>query len=261
MMRITLIGTGRVANHLALVLAKKHRIVQVFSRDKQNAQNLADRVNAEAINQIEQLNRQTDLVIIAVSDQAISELIKNVSQYVPDSLIVHTSGSTSLSVLTESHLRAGVFYPLQTFSFEREVNWSDTPLFVEATNTQDLNVLTELANELSDCVYQYSSKQRQTLHLAAVFACNFSNYCYDMAKQIVDAESVDFNLLFPLIMETANKATQNDPQKMQTGPAMRGDQNILSKHRNLLINAHRADLENIYKIMSDGIYERQNKPF
>ena len=239
-MRITLIGAGRVANHLALVLEKKHRIIQVFSRDKQNAQNLADRVNAEAINQIEHLNRQTDLVIIAVSDQAISELIKNVSQYVPDSLIVHTSGSTSLSVLTESHLRAGVFYPLQTFSFEREVNWSDTPLFVEATNTQDLNVLTELANELSDCVYQYSS---------------------DMAKQIVDAESVDFNLLFPLIMETANKATQNDPQKMQTGPAMRGDQNILSKHRNLLINAHRADLENIYKIMSDGIYERQNKPF
>ena len=204
-MRITLIGAGRVANHLALVLEKKHRIIQVFSRDKQNAQNLADRVNAEAINQIEHLNRQTDLVIIAVSDQAISELIKNVSQYVPDSLIVHTSGSTSLSVLTESHLRAGVFYPLQTFSFEREVNWSDTPLFVEATNTQDLNVLTELANELSDCVYQYSSKQRQTLHLAAVFACNFSNYCYDMAKQIVDAESVDFNLLFPLIMETANK--------------------------------------------------------
>ena len=100
----------------------------------------------------------------------------------------------------------------------------------------------------------YSSKQRQTLHLAAVFACNFSNYCYDMAKQIVDAESVDFNLLFPLIMETANKATQNDPQKMQTGPAMRGDQNILSMHRNLLINAHRADLENIYKIMSDGIF-------
>jgi predicted short-subunit dehydrogenase-like oxidoreductase (DUF2520 family) len=91
--------------------------------------------------------------------------------------------------------------------------------FVEASNHEDLSFLTALANSLSQRVYQYSSKQRQTLHLAAVFACNFSNYCYDMAKQVVDAEQVDFSLLFPLILETASKAVANDPKEMQTGPA------------------------------------------
>lgn len=255
-MKITLIGAGRVATHLAKALKKQHQIVQIFSRDLQRAQALASQVNARAIHDMSQLESQTDLVIIAVSDQAISPVIQAISPYLPDHLIVHTSGSTSLSALQDSHRRAGVFYPLQTFSFEREVDWAATPLFVEATEQQDLAVLTQLANSLSQRVYQYSSQQRQTLHLAAVFACNFSNYCYDMAKQIVDAEQVDFSLLYPLITETANKATQNEPKQMQTGPAMRGDKNILNMHSQLLAVAQRPDLKNIYTLMSDGIYHR-----
>jgi predicted short-subunit dehydrogenase-like oxidoreductase (DUF2520 family) len=139
---------------------------------------------------------------------------------------------------------------------ERVVNWSDTPLFVEAVRQQDLTLLTDLANSLSQRVYQYSSKQRLTLHLAAVFACNFSNYCYDMANQIVDAEQVDFSLLYPLILETANKATVNNPKDMQTGPAMRGDQNILNMHCQLLVEVGRSDLENIYRLMSESILKR-----
>lgn len=255
-MKITLIGAGRVATHLARALKQQHQIVQVFSRDLQHAETLADQVNTQAINQVNQLDPQVDLVIIAVSDQAISSVIESITSYLPENLIVHTSGSTSLSVLQNTHHRAGVFYPLQTFSFERNVNWAETPLFVEAAEQQDLAFLTELANSLSHRVYQYSSKQRQTLHLSAVFACNFSNYCYDLAKQIVDAEQVDFSLLYPLIMETANKATQNDPKQMQTGPAMRGDQNILKMQRHLLAETQRNDLENIYALMSEGIYKR-----
>ena len=257
-MRITLIGAGRVATHLALALKTQHQIVQVLSRNLQHAQRVADKVHTQAINQVEQLNSQTDLVIIAVSDQAIEPIIQSIKVYLPQCLIVHTSGSTALSIIEHHHKRAGVFYPLQTFSFEREVNWSETPLFVEASQQQDVELLTTLANSLSNNVYQYSSKQRQTLHLAAVFACNFSNYCYDMAQQIVDAEQVDFSLLYPLILETAEKATHNNPQQMQTGPAMRGDQNILNLHTQLLAAFNRADLAQVYALMSEGICKRHH---
>lgn len=257
-MRITLIGAGRVATHLAKVLQLQHQIVQIYSRDLQHAQTLADQVNSQAITEVEQLDPQTDLVIIAVSDQAISSVIQAITQYLPDNLIVHTSGSTDLAVLEQKHPRAGVLYPLQTFSFERAVNWSETPLFVEAVQAQDLTLLTDLANSLSQRVYQYSSTQRLTLHLAAVFACNFSNYCYDMAKQVVDAEQVDFSLLYPLILETANKATTNNPKDMQTGPAMRGDQNILNMHRQLLVDSNRTDLQDIYRLMSESILKRHH---
>jgi len=257
-MRITLIGAGRVATHLAKVLQLQHQIVQIFSRDLQRAETLADQVNAQAITELQQLDPQTDLVIIAVSDQAISSVIQAITQYLPDNLIVHTSGSTDLAILEQRHPRAGVLYPLQTFSFERAVNWSETPLFVEAVQAQDLTLLTDLANNLSQRVYQYSSTQRLTLHLAAVFACNFSNYCYDMAKQVVDAEQVDFSLLYPLILETANKATTNNPKEMQTGPAMRGDQNILNMHRQLLVDSNRTDLQDIYRLMSESILKRHH---
>lgn len=257
-MRITLIGAGRVATHLAKVLQLQHQIVQIFSRNLQHAQTLAEQVNAQAIDDVQQLDAQTDLVIIAVSDQAIRSVIDSIAPYLPENLIVHTSGSTALSVLEQRHPRAGVFYPLQTFSMERDVNWKDTPLFVEAAQQQDLTLLTELANSLSQSVYQYSSTQRLTLHLAAVFACNFSNYCYDMAKQIVDAEQVDFSLLYPLILETANKATANNPKDMQTGPAMRGDQNILSMHSQLLADSNRLDLQNIYRLISESILKRHH---
>lgn len=257
-MRITLIGAGRVATHLAKVLQLQHQIVQIFSRDLQRAETLADQVNAQAITELQQLDPQTDLVIIAVSDQAISSVIQAITQYLPDNLIVHTSGSTDLAILEQKHPRAGVLYPLQTFSFERAVNWSETPLFVEAVQAQDLTLLTDLANSLSQHVYQYSSTQRLTLHLAAVFACNFSNYCYDMAKQVVDAEQVDFSLLYPLILETANKATTNNPKEMQTGPAMRGDQNILNMHRQLLVDSNRTNLQDIYRLMSESILKRHH---
>ncbi|NIE98370.1 DUF2520 domain-containing protein [Acinetobacter sp. Tr-809] len=257
-MRITLIGAGRVATHLAKVLQLQHQIVQILSRDLQHAQTLANQVKAQAINEVQQLDSQTDLVIIAVSDQAISSVIEAITQYLPDNLIVHTSGSTDLAILEQRHPRAGVFYPLQTFSMERAVNWRGTPLFVEAAQQKDLTLLTDLANSLSQRVYQYSSTQRLTLHLAAVFACNFSNYCYDIAKQVVDAEQVDFSLLYPLILETANKATTNNPKDMQTGPAMRGDQNILSMHSQLLADSNRIDLQDIYHLMSESILKRHH---
>lgn len=254
-MRISFMGAGRVAHHLAHVLSQHHQIVQIYSRTLATAQTLATQVKATATTNIEELNPEIDLVIIAVSDQAIASVISNVHQQLPKVLIVHTSGSTDIEVLAQIHARAGVFYPLQTFSLEREINWSDTPIFVEAKSEDDLVLLAELANQLSTRVYSYTSAQRLSLHLAAVFACNFSNYCYDMAKQVVDAQHVDFSLLYPLILETANKVLNNDPKQMQTGPAMRGDQNILKMHEQMLQKTQREDLKNIYQLMSQQILQ------
>ena len=257
-MRISLIGAGRVATHLGCVLLKRgHEIVQVYSRDVNHAEALASQISADAVSDITQLNTDIDLAIIAVSDQAISQVIEQLSNVLKDVLIVHTSGSTHLKVLTQHHARSGVFYPLQTFSFEREIAWSETPLFVEASSEQDSQLLNILAGQISQRVYLYSSEQRLSLHLAAVFACNFSNYCYDMAKQVVDAKQVDFSLLYPLILETAKKATEHDPRQVQTGPAMRGDQNILNMHQQMLVDSGREDLQQCYQMMSEQISKRQ----
>ena len=255
-MRISLIGAGRVAHHLAYVLKAQHQIVQIYSRSLDNAQHLATQVGAAAIAQVSELNAEVDLVIIAVSDQAIAQVIQEIHPYLSHALVVHTSGSTKLDVLQQHHERSGVFYPLQNFSLEREIDWAQTPLFIEAAFAEDQQVLFNLANSLSSRVYAYTSEQRLSLHLAAVFACNFSNYCYDMAKQVVDAKQVDFSLLYPLILETAHKTTQNEPHHMQTGPAMRGDQNILKMHQDLLAAGQQHALAEVYALMSQQILER-----
>ena len=181
-MRISLIGAGRVAHHLAKALMSQHEIVNIYSRSFDKATDLAQVVHAKAVSHFQQLNADVDLVIIAVSDQSIPSVISALTEYLPNVLIVHTSGSTALSVLSTQHARAGVFYPLQTFSLEHEIDWSNTPLFVEATENTDLQRLHTLAESLSQRVYSYSSAQRLSLHLAAVFACNFSNYCYVFNK-------------------------------------------------------------------------------
>ena len=254
-MRISFIGAGRVAHHLAMILSQQHQIMQIYSRTLASAQILAEKMGATATIDLLEIKPEVDLVIIAISDQAIASVSAALCPQLSDTLIVHTSGSTDIDVLAQIHRRAGVFYPLQTFSLNRQIPWVDTPIFVEAQTEDDLLILTQLAKQLSTRVYAYSSKQRLSLHLAAVFACNFSNYCYDMAKQVVDAQQVDFSLLYPLILETARKAIEHDPQQVQTGPAMRGDQDILSMHEQMLQNAQQEDLKNIYHLLSQQILQ------
>lgn len=255
-MRISFIGAGRVAHHLASALKQYNQIVQIYSRTWEKSQHLAEQVAAQACPSLTDLSSEIDLLILAVSDQSIAAIIAEVAPLLPEVLIVHTSGSTDLQILQQQHPRSGVFYPLQTFSLEREVDWKQTPLFIEAANENHQKQLLDLAQQLSKRVYAYSSQQRLSLHLAAVFACNFANYCYDMSKQIVDQTQVDFSLLYPLILETAAKATQNDPKMMQTGPAVRGDVNILQMHQSILVDLKRPDLAEVYTLMSQQIMQR-----
>ena len=256
-MRISFIGAGRVATHLAKAFSTHHEIVDICSRSLESSSRLARLVGAQACAQAYDMRGDIDLLVIAVSDQAIAKVIGDVAKFFEDVLIVHTSGSTNIQVLTQAHQRSGVFYPLQTFSLEREIDWLSTPLLIETAVKEDQKILVHLAESISKNVYSYNSEQRLSLHLAAVFACNFSNYCYDMAHQIVDAQSVDFSLLHPLILETAHKATQYAPHTVQTGPAVRGDQNIIQMHTHMLEEANRMDLSAIYECMSVGILKRK----
>lgn len=259
-MKISLIGSGRVATHLAMALQQfGHQIQQIYSPNLSNAQRLATRLSAMATDDLLQIDSDIDVLIIAVKDQAIAQVAAQLPDSLAQVLLLHTSGSTDLAVLQQVHQRCGVLYPLQTFSFEKAVDWSGVPLLIEAHQAEDLMLVQTLANSLSQRVYVYSSAQRLSLHLAAVFACNFSNYCYDMAKQVVDGTAVDFDLLYPLILETAQKATQFNPKDVQTGPAVRQDQKILQMHQQLLQKQQRSDLADIYQQMSQAIQFRHTQ--
>lgn len=259
-MKISFIGSGRVGTHLATALHQLgHQIQHIYSPNLTHAQQLATQVKAHAVNDLLQIDAEIDLLIIAVKDQAIAQVAEQLPKQLANVLLVHTSGSTDLNVLQKFHERCGVLYPLQTFSFEKSVDWSQVPLLIETHQSQDLCSLEDLAQQLSQRVYVYSSAQRLSLHLAAVFACNFTNYCYDMAKQVVDGASVDFSLLYPLILETADKATLFNPKDVQTGPAVRQDQQILQMHQELLQKQQHGDLVEIYQKMSNAIQHRHHK--
>src|SRR6201996_2566927 len=223
-MRITLIGSGNVATHFGAAFKNAgHRIVQVYSRDMQNAALLAYHVGAEAIDNLEQINTETEIFIISVKDDAIGPIVEKLAVY--DKLTAHTSGATSIDVLRAFTDSAGVFYPLQTFSKTKEVNFRSVPLCIEGADEQITKQLIELAQTVSNNVYKVSSAQRKVLHLAAVFACNFPNYLYNIAQQLLAKDNLDFNLLRPLIDETAEKVQTQLPQAVQTGPAVRNDEN------------------------------------
>src|ERR1700731_1989037 len=180
-MRITIIGSGNVATHLAAAFKNAgHRIVQVYSRDMQNAALLAYHVGAEPIDDLNQVNPETDIFIISVKDDAIISIAKTLSKH--QKLIVHTSGATDLSSLSAFTSNAGVFYPLQTLSKNKEVDFFTVPLCIEGADEAITQELEQLAQTISNHVYRINSEQRKILHLAAVFACNFPNYLYAIAQ-------------------------------------------------------------------------------
>lgn len=256
-MNISLIGAGRVATHLATALhAQNIQIQHVFSRNIDHAQHLAQQVDAIALENISQLT-QAELLLIAVSDAQIAVVAKQLAGMNYTGLVAHTSGSTHLQVLQMENLRSGVFYPLQSFSFDQPIDWENTPFFLEAVQPADLEQLDQLANTLSKRIYHYDSEQRLSLHLAAVFASNFSNYCYDIAEQILQQHQVDQHLIFPLILQTAQKMQTNSAQQNQTGPARRHDQNIIDLHLDML-KLH-PEWQDIYALLSHAIKHRHAK--
>ena len=244
-LNIVLIGAGNVASHLGPALhAAGHRIAHVYSHTLANAEALANTVSATASNSLDQLPNTADLYLIAVKDDALPAVAAQLS--LGNQLVAHTSGTKPLSVLEGVSSNIGVFYPLQTFSKAKTVDLSSVPFLIEGSET-----LETLARQLSNTVQRINSGQRKQLHVAAVFACNFTNHLYAIADALLAENNLSLDLLRPLIKETAEKIEQATPRDMQTGPAIRHDQNVLQEHASLL--AQHPEWQQLYQLLSSSI--------
>jgi predicted short-subunit dehydrogenase-like oxidoreductase (DUF2520 family) len=253
-MRIVFIGAGRLATNLSMALRRSgHEIVQVYSRTEKSAKELAHKTVAEPLTKINRIIGDADLYILSVTDDAIDEVMNQFPH--KNVFMVHTAGSVSMDVLHDRTNDYGVFYPLQTFSMKGgNVDFADIPICIEANTEENLKTLEQLAGELSNRVHHMDSVQRLYLHVAAVFACNFSNFMFASAEKIMQKHHISFNILEPLIKETVDKALRESPCKSQTGPAARGDKETMEKHLNLL--AVNEELQNLYRFVSDMIKEQ-----
>lgn len=248
---ITFIGAGNVATHLAKsFFSKGLTISKVYSRNIENAKLLATEVNSQAIDNLAELYDENCIYIVCVKDDVIENLLNKFT--IKKSLIAHTSGSVNMNVFEEQGFsNYGIFYPLQTFSKNKKVNIKEVPFCIEANTKENEQQFSELASVLSKNVQIINSEQRLQLHLAAVFACNFSNYMYTIANELLINNDMDLNLLKPLIIETANKIKDNSPKAMQTGPAKRNDKAVIEKQIQLLAN--HPDYKDIYQLITDNI--------
>ena len=253
---IDIIGTGNLASVLAPSLEQNGFIVNhVYGRDLAKAKHLAQRLyQANATTTLDFSTSRSNVFILAISDDAVEAVSREL--VLPDEAIVaHTSGSTPLSVLGYTAVNnIGVFYPLQTFSKGRSIDLSEVPILVEGENKYTRSVLIKIAKKLSNTVQEASSKQRLTLHLAAVYASNFTNALLLHASDLMQAAKLDFTLLAPLVAETFEKSFDLGPLAAQTGPAKRNDLEILEKHLAMLEGL--PDKEEVYKLISQQIMDR-----
>lgn len=251
MIRVVIIGAGNVAIHLsrALISSAGIRLEQIYSRSNKNDSYLP--VTVPRTSELEALV-EADVYVVAVSDDSISKLASGL-RHLPG-LVVHTSGTVPMDALSGIS-RRGVLYPVQTFSKDRELDWKSVPLALEAERPDDMALLHSLASRLSDAVFEIDSTGRKKLHLAAVFANNFSNHMFRLSKEICEENGLPFDLLKPLILETANKAMSIDPEAAQTGPARRRDRKVMTQQEEQLD----AEKKVIYAMLSDSIAERYEK--
>ena len=244
-MTTVIIGSGNVAWHMAKAFKEAGiDVIQLYGRNEQDLKKLSSEINVEY--STDQL-KQADFYLICTSDKAIAEVSKQIPY--EQALVAHTSGSLSRDVL-EGPYRKACFYPLQTFSKSRKLDYSKIPLFVDAGWESDNILLTVLANKISTNVMRINHEQRKQMHLSAVFACNFVNHLYAQAEIICKQNDIPFNYLLPLIEETADKIKTISPKDAQTGPAARNDQNVIRFQENLIDNDNQL---NIYKILTESI--------
>ena len=253
--RIAFIGAGNVAWHLAPELENAgHQVTEVYSRNKKNAAHLVKRTyNATLKKNLDFRNSSAEIFIIAVSDNAIAEVAAAI-QLPANSVVVHTSGGQPIDRLGYASTdNIGVFYPLQTFSKGKKVDFREIPLLIEAENDNVEKILKHLAASISGNVYVVDSESRKAIHVSAVFSCNLTNYLLIIAKIILEKNNMPFDLLKPLINETIEKGLAIGPEKALTGPAIRGDLETLDRHMDFLKN--HPEFAAIYKLISQNILD------
>lgn len=252
MFSIVILGSGNVASHLIAAFQKSDLILikQVFARNP--LVTIPNFPQDKIIHSINQLD-VADLYIISVTDTAIVELANQIP--FDQAFVVHTSGSMPMTVLPNKH-RKGVFYPLQTFTKNKEVDFKEIPICLEAENESDLLLLKTVAEKISSKVYTINSEQRKAMHVAAVFVCNFVNHLYQLGHEVCNEHNIPFEILHPLIAETANKIQYLPPEDAQTGPAKRNDTITINSHLNFLTDTNKKE---IYKILTKSIIDNVKK--
>lgn len=253
--KIVILGAGSVATHLAIALDKSgYKISQIYSRTSGSAELLSLKINSEFITDLKQLDTNADLYIIALKDSVVECLIRKLFV---NGIVVHTSGTLPMAVLKNMSFSYGVFYPLQTFSKSRSISFDHIPVCIEASDYRTMQSIRLVAQNLTDKIYEIDSEQRQYLHLSAVFSCNFSNFMYVAAADILKSRNINFEILIPLIREFLDKVSVMDPWDAQTGPAIRDDGSIISRQLELLDKF--PDYKEIYRQITEKIIDRKNK--
>ena len=246
MISVVILGSGNVATHFFKAFKKTDdvSVIQWFNRNLESIKPYKNDV--DITNDLNSL-KDADVYILAVSDDVIGEL----SSKLPfnNRLVVHTSGSVSVYDIDKKHKR-GVLYPLQTFSKKAKMDFTNVPICIETIDKKSYPLLKELALSVGSPTKRVNSDQRRVLHLAAVFVNNFTNQLYRVGHEITESEGAEFDLLKPLILETANKIQELSPYMAQTGPAKRNDKKTLKKHLKILKNKHHKD---IYQLMTESI--------
>ncbi|ALM06861.1 hypothetical protein SB49_02860 [Sediminicola sp. YIK13] len=246
MISIVILGTGNVAKHLydSFSATNQVKILQVVGRSEEKL--LVYSKQTEVTLDYGNI-KEADVYLIAVSDGAVKEVSQNLIG--KKGLVVHTSGNCALDMLSPIQ-RKGVFYPLQSFTKNKKVDFKEIPICLEAAQKEDEIILEHLAHLISEKVFNISSEQRKIIHLAAVFVNNFTNHLYQIGNEICNDHNIPFELLHPLIKETAHKISVLNPHEAQTGPARRGDQVTINNHLRLLEN---KTYKEIYSLLSNSI--------
>ncbi|MDD2436154.1 MAG: DUF2520 domain-containing protein [Massilibacteroides sp.] len=254
-MKIVFIGAGNLATSLAKAMQSCGlNICQVYSRTPESASSLAQTLRCPWTTSIEEVKNDANWYIFSVKDDALEELISRLKPN--NGLWLHTAGSMSTTIFEGFTSRYGVIYPLQTFSKQRSVDFSNIPFILEANNPEDLRTMKEITGRLTNDVHILNSEARKQIHLAAVFACNFANHMWTLAWQLLEDKQIPPGILFPLIKETAAKLKEMPPRKAQTGPAVRYDKKVIDKHLQMLDN---ESLKTIYRLLSQSIHETEKK--
>lgn len=251
-MKVVWIGAGNVATRLGTALGRAgHETLQVFSRTRASAEALAGQLGCTATSVPDSVVPGADVYVFSVTDSALERLAARIAPRTGDALCLHTAGSMPMDVFRGHARRYGVMYPLQTFSKDCPVDFREVPFFVEASAPEALAQAKGLARSVSDRVEEMDSEKRRRLHLAAVFACNFVNHCYAVAADMLGRDGIPFEVLLPLIDETARKVRRLPPAEAQTGPAVRHDLDVM--RRQLAMLEGDPEREALYETMSRSI--------
>ena len=245
---VVLIGAGHMAHHLGKALKRSNnKLLKIINRSADVGERLAFELGCQFSTDFNSIPERTDVVIIAVKDDAVAEVANQIS--CNGIIVAHTSGSIPMSALENSSDKIGVFYPLQTMHKGADVDMSEVPFCIEGNSKWNEGVLLELARSLSDNVQVLNSEQRKVSHVAAVFACNFTNHFYALSEEILEQNGMSLDILIPLIKKTASNIITNHPKSLQTGPAKRNDKKVMEEHMEMLS----PELKKLYADISESI--------